>query len=642
MRNRSKTNDPGKLKGNSFSSNLRQKLSPRLLRIMFTLTLSVFLFLPTYSQPSGGPYGPVYTKYEIPKDAVHIFYVSPNGDVNKTGNSLNEPTTLEEAIRKAATGDAIILRGGTYRTGNLIYNQGITLQPYADEQPVLKGTFEAKEWKDLHNGLWKTTWTNLFPSKPASWWGKDRSGKLTPLHRFNDDMVFINGKFLHSAGWEGEVDENSFFIDYERQTVFIGTDPTNKIVEITAFNGALIRTTGECNGKKSDGKGPVIKGITFTQYAYRALEIEGAEPEGLADEKNFGKDVVGTLIENCTITFCSRVAGYLRGDNMVIRNCKVSDTSTEGIYVIASNDVLLEKNIFARNNIEDIDGYFPAAVKIFNQCHRLTCRDNLVTDLPNSNGIWYDVGNVDGRFINNWIENVGFTDYKISTKSAWPSQNGFFFEISKGVICAGNVFVNCDHGMLILNSCDALVYQNTFVNSMACFGRDGRSAQGDHFGWHPSTGPDVDKREGHVFVNNLMSSDQNFDRPLLFVWQPDFLCEKLKTSPLKELDNNVFIQNSEIRSMPLILWTPVSAAECQLKANSLADLQIYYPGFNKNSLSIEKNVSFFKSPDLGNYQLVKGFPGEKCAAKLPEAISSLLGMPKKAAPYIGAYPLIPL
>ena len=63
--------------------------------------------------------------------------------------------------------------------------------------------------------------------------------------------------------------------------------------------------------------------------------------------------------------------------------------------------------MFSRNNIEDITGYYPAAVKIFNQTHRVTCRDNLIYDLPISNGIWYDVGNVDGRFLNNWVEGVG-------------------------------------------------------------------------------------------------------------------------------------------------------------------------------------------------------------------------------------------
>ena len=196
----------------------------------------------------------------------------------------------------------------------------------------------------------------------------------------------------------------------------------------------------------------MIRGITFTQYAYRAIEIEGTEPEGLSNESKYGKDVVGSTFENCTISFCSRVAAYLRGDKLTMRNCLVSDTSTEGIYILSSSDVLLERNIFRRNNIENITGYFPAGVKIFNQCYRVTCRDNLVTDLANSNGIWYDVGNVDGRFINNRVEGVGNINSPFSGERFWPSDNGFFFEISKGAICAGNVFVNCDHGIFVLNS----------------------------------------------------------------------------------------------------------------------------------------------------------------------------------------------
>ena len=66
--------------------------------------------------------------------------------------------------------------------------------------------------------------------------------------------------------------------------VFIGADPTNRLVEITAFDSALTRVTGKCHGKTSDRKGPTIRGITFTQYAYRAIEIEGTEPEGLSNE----------------------------------------------------------------------------------------------------------------------------------------------------------------------------------------------------------------------------------------------------------------------------------------------------------------------------------------------------------------------
>ncbi|MCU0645447.1 MAG: right-handed parallel beta-helix repeat-containing protein, partial [bacterium] len=441
------------------------------------------------AQPSGGPYGPIRQTYKLPTGAGKIYYVATDGQAEQTGESLTRPTTLEAAIELVKTGDAIIMRGGTYRTGNLILNQGVIIQPYLDEQPILKGTYIATEWKNLGNGLWTTSWLRLFPSKPANWWRRDREGKKTPLHRFNNDMVFVNGKFLQAVGWEGEVDENAFYIDYDAGVVYIGIDPTDKLVEITAFDVALLRTTREVHGKKSDRKGYTIRGITFTQYAYRALEIEGTEPEGLSNEADHGKEVVGTTLEHCTISYCSRVAGYFRGDHFTMRHCRVSDTSTEGIYLIASNDALLEKNIFTRNNIENITGYYPAAVKIFNQCYRVTCNDNLVIDLPNSNGIWYDVGNVDGRFLNNWVEGVGNNDSNFSIEQPWPSDNGFFFEISKGAICVGNVFVNCDHGVWVLNSSDVQIYNNTFVNPH--FNGDPNRLQWPVFGFHHvlDTGP---------------------------------------------------------------------------------------------------------------------------------------------------------
>ena len=388
--------------------------------------------------------------------------------------------------------------------------------------------------------------------------------------------------------------------------------------------------------KISDKKGPVIKGITFTQYAYRAIEIEGTEPEGISAEENHGKEVVGTTLENCTISFCSRVAGYFRGDSLTIRNCKISDTSTEGIYIIASSDVLLEKNIFTRNNIERITGYYPAAVKIFNQTYRVTCNDNLVIDHPYSNGIWYDVGNVDGVFINNWIEGVGNNKIEMNIEQPWPSDNGFFFEISKGAICAGNVFVDCDHGIWVLNSSGVQIYNNTFVNSTACIARNQRSAQGDHFGWHPSTGPDVDERFGHIFVNNLLFGDENFKRPLLYVWQPAVLCDSINNPQLKHLDYNIYVNKTEAEESTLIWWSPVKNENCRLSFSSLEGLQKLHPEFSAHSKYYHNySGSLFNSLELGNYQLLKSFHKLNLGTQLPIEVNKLTGQTK---PYIGAYP----
>lgn len=590
------------------------------------------------AQPSGGPYGPIRQTYKLPTGAGKIYYVAPDGQNDQTGESLSKPTTIEAAIERVKTGDAIIMRGGTYRTGNLILNQGITIQPYADEQPVLKGTYVATDWKKQENGLWVTKWERFFPNKPQSWWRRYRHGSVTPQWRFNNDMVFVDGKFLQAVGWEGEIDQNSYYIDYDAGLVYIGVDPSDRLVEITAFDVAILRTTKDAHNKKSDRKGYTIRGLTFTQYAYRALEIEGTDPEGLSDAANHGKEVVGTKLEHCTISYCSRVAGYFRGDRMTIRHCRVSDTSTEGIYILSSNDVLLEKNIIMRNNIEDIAGYYPAAVKIFNQCYRVTCRDNLVIDQPNSNGIWYDVGNVDGVFVNNWIEGVSFTEKYRPQDDVYPSGSGFYFEISKGAICAGNVFVNCDYGIHLRNSSDVQMYQNTLVNSTVLIGRTARTAAGDHFDWHPSTGPDIDQRVGHVFVNNLLTGDESFYQPLLSVWQPMALCERLKTSQLKQLDHNVYVRGSDQTSAPLIAWRPASNENCQTGFASLEDLRKQHPEFSANSRDfLSYNGPLFKSMELGNYQLLPTFPGSKSGMSLSTEISKLLGRSKNIDRYVGAY-----
>jgi len=305
----------------------------------------------------------------------------------------------------------------------------------------------------------------------------------------------------------------------------------------------------------------------------------------------------------------------------------VSDTSTEGIFILSSSDVLLEKNIFRRNNIENIQGYFPAAVKIFNQCYRVTCRDNLVLDHPNSNGIWYDVGNVDGVFINNWIDGT---------------DNGFFFEISKGVICAGNVFVNCPTGIKVLNSCDARVYQNTMVNSGVTFERTARSAVGDHFGWHPSTGPDVEERDGHVFVNNLLTANEQLRRPLLEVRQPANLYDRLKEPQFRLLDYNVYVRSKNPDSQPVIAWSPVPAGNHSVQLKSPDGLHKLHPEFSAHSRNFANyDGPLFKSVELGNYELLKAFPGSDTASELSAEIRVLLGWEKQDVRFPGAFTLSP-
>jgi parallel beta-helix repeat protein len=606
----------------------RNFLAPRFLKMSLQTAALAALFalastLPATAQPSGGPYGPVQKRYEVPQ-ASHVFYVAPEAQAAASGASLEQPTSLANALAKATTGDAIILRGGTYRTGGLIFNQGITLQPYGDERPILKGSEVAKDWKAQPNGLWRTSWKKLFPAQPADWWRRERQGRITPLYVFNNDMVFLDGELLSAVGGEQDITEKTYYIDYEAGQVYLGTNPENHIVEITTQDSALIRTIADIKGRPNDRKGPVIRGLTFTQYAYRALEVEGTEPGAHLDPSHFGKEVVGTTLEDVTISYCSRVAGYFRGDKLVIRNSLISDCGTEGLYIIDSADVLLEKNIITRtNSAEKISGYYASAVKIFNQSYRVVCRDNLVIDNPYASGIWYDVGNVDGVVVDNWIERTN---------------DGFFFEISKGAICAGNVFVNCNKGIRILNSSNVQVYQNTFFNSVAWIERTERSAAGDHFGWHPSAGPDVAEREGHVLVNNLMVADPFFSGPLLHTQQSGVLRERLKASQLKQVDGNVYVRRAQAQPQPLVVWSPVQNEKGLAEYASLKEFRNAQSSFEAGAREYPDYWgALFKSVELGRFQLSTEFPGATAGTALPAEIAELLKLKSGTKPFPGAY-----
>lgn len=594
---------------------------------MAVSAVTLALLHPLLAQPSGGPYGPVRQTYEIPKDVKHVYYVSPDGRDDEDGRSIDHTTTLSSAILNAVTGDAIILRGGMYRIGDLIFNQGITLQPYRDEQPVLKGSRIATDWEPLLGSLWRTEWKTLFPLSPQSWWAKKNNLRTTPVHLFNNDMVFIDGKSLATKSYPAELDENSFCVDYDEGYVYIGADPTNRTVEITAYDNALTRTVAQVNGKTSDGIGPAIRGITFTQYAYRAIEIEGYDPEQVSPEQEHGKDVIGTVLEDCTLSYCSRVGAYLRGDKMIIRHNRVSDTGTEGLFILASNDVLIEKNVVTRNNSEGIMGYFSTAVKIFNQCHRVTCNDNLIIDnLGDSSGIWYDVGNVDGVFINNWVENT---------------DNGFFFEISRGVVCAGNVFVNCDTGSQVLNSSGAKLYQNTYVNSRATFMRTNRGAGADHFGWHPQSGPAVEERHGHEFGNNLLAANPSFESPLLQVKQDPVLQGKLTKPMFDYADFNVYVRGNaggllmktadspeaQPSCSTVLSWAPMEVDDNQWSREfeALEEFQSLKLGFENSSISLpDYNGPLFQGKRPGHYAPVKKFANRVTGGTLPESVKAVL------------------
>ncbi len=583
-------------------------------------------------------YGPQEITWELPQIAGTIHFVSPDGCPQSEGRDINSPTTIEAAVARVESGDAIVMRGGIYRTGNLTFNQGIIIQPYGNERPVLNGTLVATDWHQVSDSLWYTPWDRLFPGKPEPWWQPAREQRYTPLHRFNNDHVFIDGQFLLSVGSSDEVCEGTFFVDYDAQRVYIGANPAGRLVEITAYRKAIFRTVADVHGKQSDGRGPTIRGLTITQYPDTMVHIDGYYPQGVSPEAEHGKDVVGTVFEHTTFSLSLRIGVFAIGDSMVMRHCRIVDTNTEGLYIVASSDVLLERNIFENNNIEMWAGFFPAAVKIFNQSHRVVCRGNLVINNPHSNGIWYDVGNEDGVFVNNWVEGVGRLDWQPHEPRVW-AMSGFFFEISHRAICVGNVFVNNEQGVLVLNARGVEIHNNTFINSPVHIGRDSRGDWPDHFGWHPKTGPGVEERYGHTLLNNLFFMDGNNKRTMLGVGQPVYMCERLPLPQIQAMDGNVFIRQ-DTTSVPLVRWSPYANEKCEAELFSPADLHALHPHMSAHCRYLPAHTDpLFNGYEQMDFRLLPAFAAQYRGLIIPQHVAQAAGWSGDDLNFVGAYPI---
>jgi len=230
-------------------------------------------------------------------------------------------------------------------------------------------------------------------------------------------------------------------------------------------------------------------------------------------------------------------------------------------------------------------------------------------------------------FVNNWVENA---------------LDGFFFEISKGALVAGNVFVNCDKGIRALNSSNVRAYQNTLVNSVASFERTPRSAVGDHFGWHPATGPDVDARHGHVFVGNLLVADEGYRRPLLNVEQTPALCGKLTDSPLAQVDGNIYVRRGEASDRPVMSWSPAVGQNCTVQLAKPADLTAIQAAFETRSRLVNGYAgALFSSPELRRLELAGPLPAVVTDDLVPPEVLKAAGWRPDAARVPGAYPRRP-
>ncbi len=242
------------------------------------------------------------------------------------------------------------------------------------------------------------------PEHPDS----DIAGTMEPgwERELNTTDLFLDGQRLRHVATVDEVGPGTYFFDYDTDEIWVGEDPTGRLVELSVIAAAF---SGEGT---SDVR---IVGVEVRQYAspgqHGAIEAAGTRDWVLHDVRAVDNHAAGIRLGDGTrLTDCV-VAG--NGQIGVVGNQEGEDGAP---MVVAGCEIV-------GNAVLGYDWTWEAGGTKFVGTRGLVFADNVVRD-NDGPGVWFDYDNAGAVVIGNEV--TGNTI------------NGVFYELSRDGVIAGN------------------------------------------------------------------------------------------------------------------------------------------------------------------------------------------------------------
>ena len=522
-------------------------------------------------------------------------YVSTTGSDDADGDRQNPVRTIGRAIEVAPNGSTVFIRNGTYREGGLYISQkALTIRPYQTEQVVMKGSVVISDW--VQDGqVWRHDgWTTEF--EPDSYPPEALTDKA-PYAKL-PDMLFMDGIALSQVGSLAEVDTGKFFMDYENDQIFVGSDPTVKLVEVSKWSQALVVVTSSANGTR-------ISNLKIMHYA--GNRFEGALHCDRA---------TATFTDNAILQNASRGIAIYNSSGSMIRNNRIHHNGLMGIGVFRSNSLTIKGNDIFANNRERFAAYGAeaeaAGIKI-TRSERPFIRDNIVSN-NFANGIWIDLTVNQPYIVSNTVSgNLAF---------------GLFCEVSARALIGRNIVnSNGDYGIAISNSSKVDIYHNTVVDNagqIAVFddGRVNENTSEYERGITWIT-------RGARIKNNILA-DSVGAQSILYV--NDFSKKLNAADMISDLDFNAYH-----RDFPLQMAVDWSIEPGKIISYRTRRLFATKTSREQNGLGFRSAKSpFFVNTEAGDFNLLSNSPAISAAEILPDILARRLGLPTNIANDLGA------
>ena len=207
----------------------------------------------------------VPSSHEKGKVGTRTIHVATGGNDKSRGTANHPMRTIKAAIAKSRPGGNIVIHAGTYHESLTINARpGLTITAAPDAEVWLDGATLVDRWTKRDSVWVAFDWRTEFDSSPTFTWSEPDNRNVgwkfvDPSYPMaaHPDQVWVDGHRQVQVKSQSDVVSGTFYVDYARNRLYIGSDPTGRIVEASSLAKAInIRSANT-----------VIRGIGIRNYA---------------------------------------------------------------------------------------------------------------------------------------------------------------------------------------------------------------------------------------------------------------------------------------------------------------------------------------------------------------------------------------
>lgn len=382
-----------------------------------------------------------------PASAARIVHVALDGDDGATGDSGAPVRTVKRAVQLAGSGDIVEIAAGTYHESVQVYRKEVHLRAAPGAHVVLDGARRVDGWT-ASGGDWSAAWTTEFERAGLPHVYADRAEAGWP------EQFFVDGDQLAEVTTRDAVVPGTFFHDRAADRVWIGDDPSGRLVEGSDLPWGIYLNHAD---------GSSVRDIDVRRYA--------TPLSNMAAVRAYADDLV---LDGLKVSDNAYMGVSAIGDRITIRNTASLDNGHLGMHAHLSRDLTIESATLLGNNREHFDAWHAAGGVKITETTGFAMTDSLVAgnDGP---GIWTDLDASRVRIARNLVVD--------------NSRSGIEIELSFDVVVVDNtVLDNGEAGVWVLESSGTEVWHNAlFGNMRDVWVEDGPRSDVNDVGVHANT-----------------------------------------------------------------------------------------------------------------------------------------------------------